>query len=169
MLEKGATSSARMVLSIDHSSANSGNREAKSFTPGTIVLLAQTGQLVPLERLFTVPCHSCPSAHRHHTRSATERPTVEGEVLFRVACHSRARSGRSVAKSLNPGAIRLPEQVGHPSPRPVRFLMGASHECPIAHCHHADLDEPGVKSSGRFSFRPKSQCKAMPGLTAARF
>ena len=75
------------------------------------------GQAVPLVRLSIDAIHSCPLSQIHHTFLSEPTVTSNGvRVPFFIGCHSLARFGLRVAKSLKPLNTTRFEQYGQPVP-----------------------------------------------------
>ena len=103
-----------------HWAAKWGRLVARSFTPRSAVRPLQYGQPTEFRPVLlpTVASHSChaPSSDRclHQTFLPLPGMTSEGaRVPFLVGCHCSAKSGRLVARSLNPGSTFLLAQYGH--------------------------------------------------------
>jgi len=128
----------------------------------------QNGQSY-MTRLATATCHSCPAAHRHHTRLLDAGDTSSGvSGAFAVGCQVVAISGCSAAR-LRVTLGRRPEHTGHPLPFRVRFPTMVCHSCPRSHCHHTRLPEAGDTSSGvSGAFAVGCQVAATSGYRAAR-
>ena len=75
----------------------------------------------PFVPMFTLP--------PNQTVAAGERSP------FLVGCHSAARSGYRVARSVSPEIARRPLQYGHPVPLPLRVWTAACQLCPFAQRH----------------------------------
>ena len=71
------------------------------------LLFAHIGQPVPLIRIYTEACHSCPSEHFHHTFFALPQVTIKYAVAFRLAPESfysvRSRGGLQMSLGLRTG------------------------------------------------------------------
>ena len=104
----------------------------------------QYGHPLPFVLLVIEASHSCPDPHCHQTFCwLPDFKSVGLKFPFFVGCHSRAKSGRVVAREVN-GVAFLPLQYGHPLP--LLDAMVASHSWPTLHCHHAFWELPAVTS-----------------------
>ena len=116
-----------------HWRASSGLLVARSLTPRRSARLLQTGQPAPETRLLIWARHSWPWGHCHQTRRWLPGSTSDGvRSPFLVGCHSAARSGERVARSVSPGTGKRPEQYGQPVPLPLRVWTAACQLCPFA-------------------------------------
>lgn len=100
-----------------HSLAMAGYWLARSFSPGMIFLPAQTGQPLPWARLEIMAWYSWPLGQIHQTLRRLPGTTSFGvRAPFFVGCHSLARVGSWVARSLSPLCTVLLVQTGQPAP-----------------------------------------------------
>lgn len=83
------------------------------MTPTLARLPEHTGHRSPLAIASTVAFHEWPRSHTHHASRRDFAPTVCTSIVFFFRSHLAARSGLTVARSLNPAKIFLPEHTGH--------------------------------------------------------
>ena len=113
--------------------------------------------------------HSCPHFPSHHAFWLDFPAICIGCSLpFFVGCHSAARPGFTVTRSLTPSVTCLFEQWGHPLPR-LLLPITASHSWPHAPFHQTFLLDPAVTCVGRRRlFFVGCHSDAKSGLTVAR-
>ena len=133
--------------------------------------MLHAGQERPLLRTLseTRARHSWPCAHAHHAFLFDQALTAAGErsPFFR-GCHSAARSGRVVERSLNPRRTRLPAQKGQPPPRALSTTR-LSHSWPQRPSHQTTRPEPArTRSDARPPFFSGCHSAATDGHAAAR-
>lgn len=144
----------------------SGCWEAKSLMPGMRTAPEHRGHP---RREPGVVVHSCAhDAHRQMIATCDVANTASGLRVF-LGDHSRARSGRLVARSLTPTTRATPAHAGQPLAR-VRFMTLSCHACPQSeHNHQYFFLLPAVTSEG-VSAPLRSGCHvaAAAGATVAR-
>lgn len=92
--------------------------------------------------------HSCPHFPSHHAFLLDFPAICIGRSLpFFVGCHSAARLGFTVTRSLTPSTTCLFEQWGHPIPL-LLFPITASHSCPHVPFHQTFRLDPAVTCAG---------------------
>lgn len=99
--------------SQSHSTIKSGILEARSLNPAWALLSEHTGHRSPLAIASTVAFHEWPRSHTHHASRRDFAPTACTSMVFFFRSHLADRSGLTVARSLNPATIFLPEHTGH--------------------------------------------------------
>ena len=83
--------------------AISGFFVCRSLNPTNTFLPEQIGQPSPMVLFDICASHSCPLLHNHHTFFLLLFVTSRGVKLpFFIGCHSNAKSGLTVARSLYP-------------------------------------------------------------------
>lgn len=111
----------------------------------------------------------CPHFPSHHAFLLDFPAICIGRSLpFFVGCHSAARLGFTVTRSLTPSTTCLFEQWGHPIPL-LLFPITASHSCPHVPFHQTFRLDPAVTCVGRRQlFFVGCHSAAKSGLTVAR-
>lgn len=145
------------------------NVVARSLKPGKSFTPAQKGQPVPLARPLIAVSHSCPRKSIHQT-FLPDFPAIwlGRRSPFLVGCHSPARSGLRLARSLKPANTRVPAQNGHPVPF-IRLYTEDSHSWPQDPTHQTFFGEPALTAARSIpGFRSTRNWAANSGATTAR-
>ena len=120
--------------------------------------------------------HSCPHFPSHHAFLLDFPAICIGCSLpFFVGCHSAARLGFTVTRSLTPSTTCLFEQWGHPIPL-LLFPITASHSCPHVPFHQTFRLDPAVTCVGRRQLffvgchsAPQSRAHPSPALQKCQY